>query len=283
MVIFAVGLAGVLISYPGRPPAGIVAQSGSSLVRPSGEQEWRPAGDVQELAQGDVVRTSSDANLLLQLYGKSQISVAPNSEIALLELRPGDGVTIVSQAYGLTQHVVEPLTKPDSRYEVRTPSSVITVVGTTFQIDVAPDGTTTVTTTAGEVHVEAQGTVVQVAAGRSVTVRPGRGPGGLVDVPKPLPTLWFPADLPVAGSAGPPTLAVTPTLRPLPSVTPPAASIPSVPGDTPAPADTEEPKPVKTKQTPPGQTRTPQPPGQTRTPWPPPNQEGVPPGQKPSS
>ncbi len=75
-----------------------------------------------------------------------------------------------------------------------------------------------------------------------------------------------------------PTPSATPTATAAPRLAPTEAStaVPTpeptatlVPPPSPEPTATESPQPTKTRETPPGQTKTPEPPGQTKTPEPP--------------
>jgi len=98
-------------------------------------------------------------------------------------------VTSIEVTTGRIWASVEKL-KPGSKFEVKTPSAVATVRGTAFEISVAPDGTTTVKTTEGEVLVQSQGQQQSVTAGQQSTTQSGAPPGNPVPQP-PAPKLRF--------------------------------------------------------------------------------------------
>jgi hypothetical protein len=112
----------------------------------------------------------------------------------------------LEQAIGRTWSSIQKLARPDSKFELRTPSATAVVRGTGFVTDVLASGATTVTTSDGFVEVSAQGTTVVVPAGSVTTVQPGTPPSPPLPGPRPQNTLRFglhsPARLVVLDSVG---------------------------------------------------------------------------------
>src|SRR6266540_3625457 len=75
------------------------------------------------------------------------------------------------QTLGRTWSSVQKLTKADSKFELKTPTSTAVVRGTGFITDVDVSGATTLQTSDGVVEVSAQGRTVSVSAGQVTTVQ----------------------------------------------------------------------------------------------------------------
>jgi len=142
-------------------------------------------GDLVE--QGEVVRTGENSHAVLTFFDGSTIEVEPNSELIVNTLKgtsAGDIVMEVQQNLGRSWHVVSRALTPNSKYEVRTPTSVASVRGTAFLVTVDPGGGTNVQTTDGRVHTNAGGVEVEVPPGFQTNVAPGGAPP---DSPTPAP------------------------------------------------------------------------------------------------
>lgn len=117
--------------------------------------------------------------------GIASVAVAQNTHMTIHQLSVlGDGarVTVLDVHRGQARFQVRRLTNPNSHLELRTPSGVAAVRGTTFGSLVHPDGQTNVATLEGRVDVSAQGASVPVEAGMVSTIYPGDVP----TVPQPL-------------------------------------------------------------------------------------------------
>jgi hypothetical protein len=142
---------------------------------------FAPALDGEIYATGDLVRANVEGRAVLTFFDGSTLSVDPGSQVKVVALNrvSGDGMQVtIEQSLGRSWSSVQKLKTPDSRYEVRTPSTTAVVRGTgfltlvqqqptggtqtTYQVD---EGTLQVTATAG-------GTVT-VAAGQQVTIAEG--------------------------------------------------------------------------------------------------------------
>jgi hypothetical protein len=174
---------------------------------------FAPALDGEVYASGGLVRANLDGRGILTFFDASTLSVDPGSQVKVLALNrlPGDGIQVtIEQTLGRSWSSVQKLKTPDSKYEIRTPSTTSVVRGTafltlvqqlptggtqtTYQVD---DGTLIVTANAGGTVAVPAGTQVMVAEGAPAPANPTPIP--------PSPRLE------ITGSAGLGFLAVAPT------------------------------------------------------------------------
>ena len=158
-----------------------------------GSAAFEPAIDGDLLATGDVVRANQQGRAVLTFFDGSTLSVEPGSEVKVLGVsRSGDdGLQVtIEQASGRTWASVQALTKPGSRFELRTPTLTAVVRGTAFETlveTVNGQTVTTIRTTEGEVLVRATGGgETAVTAGNQVTVaQSGQAPPAQPQPPTP--------------------------------------------------------------------------------------------------
>ena len=174
---------------------------------------FAPALDGEIYATGDLVRANVDGRAVLTFFDASSLSVDPGSQVKVIALNrlPSDGIQVtIEQTLGRSWSSVQKLKTPDSKFEIKTPSTTAVVRGTafltlvqqlptggtqtTYQVD---DGTLQVTATAG-------GTVA-VPAGTQVTIAEGAPAPANVTPISPSPRLE------ITGSLGLGFLAVAPT------------------------------------------------------------------------
>ncbi|GMQ78873.1 MAG: hypothetical protein BMS9Abin02_1415 [Anaerolineae bacterium] len=279
------------------------AAVGTVMVRSAGGDVWQAVEEGSTFSAGDTIRTEDNSTVVLTYGDGSKTIVEANSEIHIVEMsaaRNGrNQVTILAQSIGRTQHHVNELLGDDSHFEVRTPSALVTVVGTMFTVEVDQQGNTAVWVDEGIVAVSGGGQTVQLVAGESTFVQFGDVPATATALPSPTETpngegeqaLATPAGLPDTPTPDPyesyPSSTNSPTPSPTPTVTvsaepsetntpspTPTASATSTPADTAVPptatlapptATLAPPTPVPPTPVPP--TSTPVPP--TSTPVPP--------------
>ena len=186
-VIFSTGIIAALF------PAAAAASSSSlevldGIVALSHDgQHFAQGQDGDLVEQGDVVRTGDDSHAVLTFFDGSTIEVEPDSELIVNTLKAtsaGDIVMEMQQNLGRSWHVVSRALTPNSKYEVRTPTTTAVVRGTAFLVGVEASGKTDVATTDGLVHTIAGGVEVQVPPGFHTNVAPGGTPP---DAPTPAP------------------------------------------------------------------------------------------------
>lgn len=172
-----------------------------------------PALDGEVYATGDLVRANVDGRAVLTFFDGSSLSVDPGSQVKVVALNrvSTDGIQVtIEQSLGRSWSSVQKLKTPDSRYEVRTPSTVAIVRGTgffTFVQQLATGGTqTTYQVDEGTLQVTANaGGTVTVPAGSQVTIAEGAAAPPSANPMPPSPRLE------INSSSGVPFLVVAPT------------------------------------------------------------------------
>jgi hypothetical protein len=178
-------------------PAGQAAASGVStltilsgivFVRHAGG-DFGSAADGAVLIAGDSIMTGADARAVLTYFEGSTVEMEPGSELSIDAARSdpnGDTIIVMQQHLGVTWNVVTHLLTTGSLYEIHTSTATASVRGTQFTVAVAPDGTTTETTTEGAVaNSDAQGiATVLTLPGQQTTTRTGEAPSEPVPAPK---------------------------------------------------------------------------------------------------
>jgi hypothetical protein len=174
---------------------------------------FSPALDGELYATGDLVRANVDGRAILTFFDGSSLSVDPGSQVKVVELNrvSTDGIQVtIEQSLGRSWQSVQKLKTPDSRFEVRTPSTTAIVRGTgflTFVQQLATGGTqTTYQVDEGALQVNATaGGSVNVPAGTQVTIAEGaQAPASATPIP-PSPRLE------INGTPGLAYLVVAPT------------------------------------------------------------------------
>lgn len=158
--------------------AATLAVLNTAIDAQKGSADFAPALDGDILASGDFVRSTNDGRAVLTFFDGSTLSVDPASLVKVLTLnRLGNGgiQLLVEQAAGRAWAAVAKLRTPDSKFEIKTPTSTAAVRGTGFETSVTQnaDGTSSVTykVDEGEILVTANaGGSVSVAAGQQVTI-----------------------------------------------------------------------------------------------------------------
>src|ERR1700746_38307 len=116
----------------------------------------------------DVVNTQASARARITLDDGSVLNVGSESSIKVVKHDGGAQQTELELAYGKLRSQAQKITKPDGKFEVKTPAGVAGVVGTDFYT--AFDGTT------GTMNVIVFEGLVKVCnlAGVCVMVKPGQ-------------------------------------------------------------------------------------------------------------
>jgi hypothetical protein len=219
LVVLIVAGVGAFLYFP-RGGGAASAQSAATLAILNAAIEgaragaaFAPALDGEVFATGDLVRANVDGRAVLTFFDGSSLSVDPGSQVKVVALNrvSTDGIQVtIEQSLGRSWSSVQNPKTPDSRYEVRTPSTTAVVRGTgflTFVQQLAAGGTqTTYQVDEGTLQVTAAaGGTVTVPAGSQVTIAEGApAPASVTPIP-PAPRLD------VATSPGVAFLVVAPT------------------------------------------------------------------------
>ena len=142
----------------------------------------------------DLVNTQVNARARIALDDGSVLNVGSDASVKVVKHDPGAQQTELELTYGKLRTQAQKVTKPDGKFEVRTPAGVAGVVGTDFFVEYVND-TMNVIVFEGLVKVcNLAGVCVMAKAGQMTTVRSG-------DNSAPLPPQQATLDLlVVAGS-----------------------------------------------------------------------------------
>lgn len=174
VLVVVAGAAGYLYFPRDRGISAAVAATlailNTDITAQKGSADFAPALDGDLLASGDVVKSSQDGRAVLTFFDGSTLTIDPGSIVTVTTLnRVGDGgiQVAIEQTLGRTWASVAKLKTPDSKFEVKTPTSTASVRGTAFEtvVQQLPDGTTSVTYKADDGQL-----IVTAAAGGQTTV-----------------------------------------------------------------------------------------------------------------
>jgi len=121
----------------------VVGIEGKAYVMIAGEGEWIPAETGMMLNEGDLVKTEKESWMLLNVDGMAQVAtveVKENSQLLLSQLladkQAGTESTLLDLAVGEILIKAQEVRGEDSKFEVKTPTSIVGVRGTSFAVKV---------------------------------------------------------------------------------------------------------------------------------------------------
>jgi len=123
--------------------AQIVSLDGRAEVKTEGQTSWSSAKVGMVLNEGDTIRTFAKTWILLNVNGKGQtatVEIKENSKLLLSEMladvKAGTSKTLLDLALGEVLIKAQKVHGQESRFEVKTPTSIVGVRGTTFNVKV---------------------------------------------------------------------------------------------------------------------------------------------------
>ncbi len=119
---------------------------------PAASRNAQPVKVKDSLEWNDLLKTDAQGRLRAGLTDGSILSLGSNSELKVVQHDAVSQQTSIEMNYGKLRNQVVKITKPDGKYEVRTPNAVIGVIGTDFYVGYA-DNQTTVICYVGKVAV----------------------------------------------------------------------------------------------------------------------------------
>jgi len=121
----------------------IISLEGTASIKKAGAREWLSAKEGDVLNPGDTLRTDPLSNLKLNFDGSEEtavVSVSSNAELTFDKLAwdklTDKKETILDLAIGSVLIQASEL-EGESKFEVNTPTSVVGVRGTTFEVRVS--------------------------------------------------------------------------------------------------------------------------------------------------
>jgi phage tail protein X len=130
---------------------------GQVEVKKSGEGQWSPARPNMILAENDLIRVQSQSRAELILDNQSVLRLSENTTLTLQKMEEEQAVkkenTRMELSMGRLWVKVSKLFNPASRQDVKTPTVIAGVQGTTYQLWVAGNQSTTIQVFEGAVNV----------------------------------------------------------------------------------------------------------------------------------
>src|SRR6266571_2805103 len=123
-------------------PSGLWAQAALRVSSAVGPAEWRPVSaklfkplaPAQAVQAGDEVRTGAGAQLILEVPDGSYMVISENSKLIVEDFWSGNLRSLVNLMVGKVRFYVQRLGGRPNPYRVTTPTALIAVRGTIFEI-----------------------------------------------------------------------------------------------------------------------------------------------------
>jgi ferric-dicitrate binding protein FerR (iron transport regulator) len=168
---------------------------------PAASRNAQPVKVKDSLEWNDLLKTDARGRLRAGLADGSILSLGSNSELKVVQHDAASQQTSIEVNYGKLRNQVVKITKPGGKYEVKTPNTVIGVIGTDFYVGYADQrttvicyvGTVTVTPAAGAKVLKSDNTStgstdsVTIAAGQMVIIGTDIPPAGYQASSTPAP------------------------------------------------------------------------------------------------
>ena len=161
------------------PSASAQLGAGTAVLRElSGQVSVEKSGELwvlnmgQTLEAGEIVVTGPDGYAVLQLPDQSRIEVFANSRV-IFRANRFNVRDLLDLYLGKVRLYIQQLTEEDRSYRVTSPTAVISVRGTVFEVEVGAGQETRVTVESGSVEVRHRllpGREVRVEEGQSLEV-----------------------------------------------------------------------------------------------------------------
>jgi hypothetical protein len=125
----------------GQPAGKVAAEIPRGVIQRVGQTAETPLNLSDAVNWNDVVRTLDRGRVRIELLDGSTMNVGARSMMRVVKHDPQSQQTEIELTLGRMRSEVVKLTKPDAKYEVRTQTAVIGVVGTVHEIRATPDST----------------------------------------------------------------------------------------------------------------------------------------------
>ena len=142
ILVVVLSLTSVLFAAETKRTATVLEIKGKVDTR-SPDKPWTAAQVGMTLNEKDVIRTKNDSFAVIKLLGVAEtatVEIKQNSQLMLAELiqdaKKGTQKTLLDLALGEILIKAQKLHQRNSKFEVKTPTSVVGVRGTTFSVSV---------------------------------------------------------------------------------------------------------------------------------------------------
>jgi len=163
----------------------ISAVYGAVEIRPAAGLKFAPlAASTRQMQVGDEIRTGPGSTVTMEMLDGSYVVVSENSSFTIQDSWGANVRDIMNLVAGKVRFYIQRLGGRPNPYRVQTPTALIAVRGTIFDVSVDPSDATEVRCLEGRVTVESAGMPdreVILDEGRKTLVRPGAYPIAPVD------------------------------------------------------------------------------------------------------
>ncbi len=151
--LLSISLSLLLVTTPlfSAPADNEIAGEVKALI-PAASRNAQSVKAKDSLMWNDLLKTDAQGRLRAGLADGSILSLGSNSELKVVQHDAVSQQTSIEVNYGKLRNQVVKITKPGGKYEVKTPNTVIGVIGTDFYVGYA-DQKTTVICYVGKVEV----------------------------------------------------------------------------------------------------------------------------------
>jgi len=157
-------------------PALVIALRGDiSVIRANGEKEILTTNT--KLYSGDRIVTMARQSLRIQFADKSELQILPGSEVVLDKISLHNQTGMVDTRIRLNTGSIDTRVEKqgsDSHYEIRTPSAITSVRGTSFRLSSDAEQVSRTEVTGGEVAVSAGVSEKNVKDGYGIVAEKGK-------------------------------------------------------------------------------------------------------------
>ncbi len=145
LFVFIILLTPLFFVYSEEVPrkAYVVSVDGESLFKANKESSWQALAAGQELTDGAVIKTGKSSTVVLDVNGGGKtatLDIDPESELLLSQLLENKAnntqTTLLDLSLGKILVKAKKLHTKDSKFEVKTPTSVVGIRGTVFSVEV---------------------------------------------------------------------------------------------------------------------------------------------------
>jgi len=140
ILILVLGIFSFALAEETKRIATIYELNGKVEVK-TNQGKWIPAEVGMILNQGDSIRTQKNSSAILNLDGDAQtaqVEIRENTNLSLAELKEEKDkqTTLLDLSLGQILIKAKKLQSEESKFEVKTPTSIVGVRGTTFSVTV---------------------------------------------------------------------------------------------------------------------------------------------------
>jgi len=143
IVALILSMATIAFAVEAQRTARIMSLEGNAEVKPAGGSSWSPAQSGAILNEGDTLKTGEKSMAVLDIGDKGEVGTVEVSEGSQLLLsamtvdkKEGTSRTLLDLAMGEVLVKAQKVSGEGSKFEVKTPTSIVGVRGTTFKVKV---------------------------------------------------------------------------------------------------------------------------------------------------